>query len=279
VTGTRGIARRMLLLGAAASVLAVAVACGGGDDDSPGRAATPDVATGEIIVFAASSLTDAFQEAGRAFERAHPGAKVTFNFASSSALATQINEGAPADLFVPADLVQLKVVMDAKNAFEAQMFVTNELVVVTPAKGGAVTGFADLARPGVRIVLAGRDVPAGRYAREVLTRASTLDGAVAPDFAAKVLANVRSEEANVRAVLTKVQLGEADAGIVYRTDANAAGKDVAVLEIPPAFNVQARYAITVTKQAKNVTTAEAFVEFLFEPQGQKILAKYGFGAP
>ncbi|MFN8506250.1 MAG: molybdate ABC transporter substrate-binding protein [Dehalococcoidia bacterium] len=276
----RGIARRALLMGATAFAIGAAVACGGdGKDDNPRRAATPDVATGEIIVFAASSLTDAFKEAGAAFERAHPGAKVTFNFAASSALATQINEGAPADLFVPADLVQLKVVMDAKNAFEAQMFVTNELVVVTPAKGGGVTSFADLARPGVRLVLAGKDVPAGRYARDVLTRASTLDGAVAPDFAAKVLANVRSEEANVRAVLTKVQLGEADAGIVYRTDANAAGKDVTVLEIPAAFNVQARYAITVTKAAKNVTTAEAFVEFLFEPQGQKILAKYGFGAP
>ena len=274
------ISRRRLL--GAAGALAVGIlpaACGGdGSDATPTRAGTPDLVTGEILAFAASSLTDAFKELAAAFEDEHRSARVKFNFASSSTLATQINEGAPADIFASADLPQLKVVMDARNASEAQLFATNELIVVTPAKGATVKSLADVAKPGVRLVLAGRDVPAGRYAREVLTRASTLPGAIAPDFAGKALANLRSEEPNVRAVLTKVQLGEADAGFVYRTDAAAAGAQVATVEIPAAFNVQAQYAIAVTRNGKNVTTAEAFVEFLFLPRGQKIMANHGFGA-
>lgn len=282
-----GVSRRALLRAGAAFAGAAAVAglagCGGGDDGgttaNAGRTPTPDLVTGEIVVFAASSLTDAFKELAAGFEAEHAGAKVTLNFASSSALATQINAGAPADVFASADLAQLKVVMDAKNAYEAQLFATNELVVVTPVKGAKVTTFAGLAQPGVRLVLAGKDVPAGRYARESLLRAATLEGAIAPDFATKVLANLKSEESNVRAVLTKVQLGEADAGIVYRTDAKAAGGDVTVIEIPPAFNVTAQYPIAVVNNGKNVTSAEAFVEFLFLAEGQRIMTKHGFGQP
>lgn len=271
--------RRLLGAVGALAVGALPAACGGdGGDATPTRTGTADLVTGEILVFAASSLTDAFKELGGAFEDEHPGAHARFNFASSSTLATQVNEGAPADIFASADLQQLKVVMDARNASEAQLFATNDLVVVTPAKGATVKTLADVAKPGVRLVLAGRDVPAGRYAREVLARASTLPGAIAADFATKALANLRSEEPNVRAVLTKVQLGEADAGFVYRTDAAAAGTQVSTVEIPGAFNVQAQYAIAVTRNGKNVTTAEAFVEFLFLPRGQKIMASHGFGA-
>lgn len=258
-------------IGLSAAIL-VAAACGGSGGNEDGNAA------GEITVFAASSLTEAFKEAGAAFETRNPGAKVTFSFAASSALAVQINEGAPADIFASADLAQMKVVSDRGNAFESAVFAKNAPVVVVPKDGKAVTAFADLSRPGLRLVLAGKDVPIGRYAREILTRASGTGG-ISADFSDKTLANLKSEEANVRAVLTKVQLGEADAGIVYKTDVGAAGNDVRVVEIPAAYNVAAEYTIAVVKGSKNPATAAAFVAFLRSADGLAILEKHGFAQP
>lgn len=233
---------------------------------------------GGVTVFAASSLTEAFKEAGTAFEKANPGTKVTFSFAASSALAVQINEGAPADVFASADAAQMKNVTDKGNAAEPVIFAKNTPVVIIPKSGKAAATFADLAKPDIRLVLAGKDVPIGRYAREVLTRASGAGG-VSADFSVRVLANLKSEEANVRAVLTKVQLGEADAGIVYRTDVGAAANDVKVIEIPAAFNVVAEYPVAVVKATKNQATAAGFVAFVRSPAGQAILDKYGFARP
>ncbi|MCL4231256.1 MAG: molybdate ABC transporter substrate-binding protein [Dehalococcoidia bacterium] len=287
----------ILLVVAFAFLLA---ACGSDDDDdaestpaSPASPAattpasttaaatspTPVPVTGEVVVFAASSLTNAFKEAGTRFEEKNPEAKVTFNFAASSALATQINEGAPADVFASADANQMKNVTGNGNAAESVIFAANLPVVVVPKSGSPVASFSDLAKPGVRLVLAGPEVPVGKYAREILANASKPAGGISADFAGSVLANVKSNEANVRAVLTKVQLGEADAGIVYSTDAAIATADVKVTEIPAAFNIIAQYPIAALKGAKNGAAARAWVAFITGPEGQAILAKFGFRKP
>jgi molybdate transport system substrate-binding protein len=235
--------------------------------------------SGEVIVFAASSLTDAFKEAGTKFQETFARARVTFNFASSSALAIQINEGAPADVFASADTVQMKNVADRGNATSSAIFATNVPVVVTPGSGSPVASFADLAKPGVRLVLAAPEVPVGRYARDILANASKAAGGVSPDFSERVLANLRSDEANVRAVLAKVQLGEADAGVVYATDAAVAASDLEVVDIPTAYNIVARYPIAALQGAKNPVAARAWITFITGADGQAVLAKYGFGKP
>ena len=271
---SRGVSRAAILVALVAGALAAA-SCGGSEAPAPAG----DDVRGEISVFAAASLTDAFKEAAKAFESQHPGAHVTFNFASSSALATQINEGAPAELFASADQPQMKVVADSGNlAGNALTFATNRPVVIVPKRGSPVSSFADLAKQDVRLVLAGPEVPIGKYAREIFANASKAGG-VAPDFEDKALANLKSNEANVRAVLAKVQLGEADAGVVYATDAAIAANDVTVIEVPAVFNVVAQYPIAALKQAKNAPGARAWVAFVTSAEGQAILAKYGFGRP
>lgn len=243
-----------------------ALAACGGDDDADER----------VTVFAAASLTEAFTEIGEAFEDANPGVAVEFNFASSSALATQINEGAPADVFASADNAQMKVVTDAGNAEPPQRFARNALVVVVPADS-QLAAFEDLANKGLRLVLAGPDVPVGRYSRQILENASAAGG-VTPDFGEQVLANLRSDEANVRAVLSKVELGEADAGIVYQTDA-AVSEAVEVIEIPESFNVIAEYPIALVTESADSETTAAFLAFVLGDEGQAILRSYGFAAP
>lgn len=258
---------------AAAVLSALVVACGGEGDDSGSSASERG-----ITVFAASSLTESFKEIGAAFEDANPGSRVSFNFAASSALATQINEGADADVFASADAAQMKVVADKGSAGEAVIFAKNTPVVVVPKDSAAVRTFADLAKPGVKLVLAGPEVPVGRYSREVLAKASG-EGGISADFSEKALANLKSNEANVRAVLTKVQLGEADAGIVYKTDVAAASGEVTVIEIPTQFNVVAEYPIAVLEDSGERATAEAFVAFVRSAEGVGILEKYGFVKP
>ncbi len=243
------------------------------------RADSPGPGESEVVVFAASSLTEAFKAAATRFQELNPKARVTFNFASSSALATQINEGAPGDVFASADTVQMKVVTDRGNAANPVSFATNLPTVIVPKSGSPVASFADLAKPGVRLVLAGPGVPIGKYSRDLLANASKASGGVSPDFSEKVLANLKSNEANVRAVLTKVQLGEADAGIVYTTDAAIASADVRLVQIPAAYNAIAQYPIATTKGAKNPLAAKAWVAFILSADGQAILARFGFGRP
>jgi molybdate transport system substrate-binding protein len=260
--------------------------CGDGDDAPTATATASALATttatgsrleGEILVFAAASLADVFNAMADAFTDANPGVTVTFNFAASSALSTQINEGAPADVFASADNAQMKIVTDAGNASNPRVFATNSPVVVKPAGSDAVADFAGLADPGLRLVLAGPDVPIGRYSREILAKASA--GSLGADFSGRVLANLQSDEANVRAVLTKVQLGEADAGIVYSTDAAIGGDEVESIEIPPEYNVIAQYPIAVVSDSGNLEAAEAWVAFVLSDEGQAILEEFGFGPP
>lgn len=283
------------LLALVAMAAALALAACGDDDDSKDASPTSAVATtnvatavptatpvpieGEITVFAASSLTDAFKEAGTKFQEKNTKAKVTFNFAASSALSTQINEGAPADVFASADSAQMKVVTDKGNAADPVIFVTNLPTIVVPKSGSPVAAFADLTKPGVRLVLAAPEVPIGKYARDIFTNASKASGGVSADFSDKALANLKSNEANVKAVLSKVQLGEADAGIVYTTDAAVAANDVKLVEIPAAYNIIAQYPIAVTKGTKNAVVAKAWVDFILGADGQAVMTKWGFGKP
>jgi molybdate transport system substrate-binding protein len=241
---------------------------------------TPVPLSGDITVFAAASLTDAFKEAGKAFETAHPGVHVTFNFAGSSALATQINQGQPGDVFASADTVQMKVVTDKNGADTPVMFATNVPTIVIPASGSPVAAFEDLAKPGIKLVLAAPTVPIGNYARQIFTNASKAppDG-VSADFSDKALANLKSNEADVKSVLAKIQTGEGDAGVVYTTDAATVATQVKQISIPAKYNVIAQYPIATLKESGHPDVAKAFLAFITSSDGQAILAKYGFGKP
>ena len=268
--------------------LAMALACGSGDDagsggsGAPAPAVTATAATpalrGDLAVFAAASLTDAFNEIGAAFQRANPAVRVTFNFAASTALRAQLEQGARADLFASADQVQME---NAKRAGlivgEERLFAKNKLVVIHPAGNpGRVYAIQDLARPGLKLVLTDRNVPIGAYARTALEKMSA-DPQFGADFGQRVLANLRSEEANVRAVVTKVQLDEADAGIVYASDLTpAVAREVQRIAIPDQFNTVAAYPIAVVRDAPHRAAAQAFIEFVRSPQGQAILQRNGF---
>lgn len=226
-----------------------------------------------LHVFAAASLTDAFTEIGKAFEAEHPDITVEYNFAGSQVLRTQIEQGAKADVFASADRVQADV-LEAKELLGAShVFTRNSLVVVTPREDARVKTLADLARPHRKIVIAGPTVPAGRYTTQVLRKMSS-SGLYGDDYQTRVQANVVSQESNVRSVLAKVMLGEADAGFVYRTDAQAA--QVKVLIIPDRLNVIAEYPIGVVAGAQSPELAAAFTAFVEGAVGQSILHKYGF---
>jgi molybdate transport system substrate-binding protein len=240
--------------------------------------AAPAALSGEISVFAAASLSDAFEQIGQDFAQANPGTTVTFNFGASNQLAEQINQGAPADVFASANRRQLDVVIEAGGieAGAAQTFVTNRLVVVYPADNPAgITALSDLAREGVTVVLAAPEVPVGGYSLDFLGKASAT-----PEFGATfsetVVANVVSYEENVRAVLTKIELGEADAGIVYSSDAATSGDKVGTLDIPNDLNVIATYPIAPTAESQNPDLAQAFVAYVLASEGQDVLAQFGF---
>jgi molybdate transport system substrate-binding protein len=232
-----------------------------------------------LTVFAASSLTDAFWEMGQAFEAAHPDIQVTFNFAGSQQLALQIEQGAEADVFASADQRHMdKLVAAGAIASDAPVvFARNRLVVIVPGDNpGRVEALKDLARPGLKLVLAGQQVPAGDYARQVLDKLSA-DPAYGPGYKDAVERNVVSNEENVRQVMAKVQLGEADAGIVYLSDLTSSSVlSLRQIDIPDRFNVTATYPIAVLKAAPHGNLARQFVQFVLAPEGQRILERWGF---
>jgi molybdate transport system substrate-binding protein len=249
-----------------AAVLAVAAlvlaACGGDDNSSSGGSSG---SANEIKVFAAASLTAAFTELGQRYTSANGGTKVTFNFAGSQALATQIRQAAPADVFASADTTNMDKVKDLVGT--PQNFASNLLqIVVEKGNPKAVKGLDDLANPDLKVVLAAPDVPAGRYAAEALNTA-------------KVTVKPVSEEDNVKAVVTKVSLGEADAGIVYVTDVTAGGGKVQGVDIPKDQNVTATYPIATVKAGKAQDKAQAFMDLVLSDQGQQVLKQYGFLPP
>jgi molybdate transport system substrate-binding protein len=223
---------------------------------------------GTVTVFAAASLTSAFQVAAGAFEKTHPGVKVQLNFAGSSTLVQQIEQGAPADVFASADQVNMQRLVGAGAiAGTPQTFTRNRLqIAVAAGNPKGIAGLADLAKPGLTIALCGPTVPCGRYAVEAFAKA----GVTAP---------AASQELDVKAVLSKVAMGEADAGIVYVTDVRAAGSKVAGVDIPESSNVVARYPIAVVKDAPNAAAAVAFMDYVLSPEGQQVLARFGFSSP
>jgi molybdate transport system substrate-binding protein len=239
--------------------------CGGHDDDA--SAGDGEVA-GDVTVFAAASLTESFTELGEAFSAEHPDATVTFNFASSSDLVAQIIEGAPADVFASADQSNMAKLTDAgDNGGAPEVFATNSLqIAVEPGNPRHIRGLADLEDPDLVIVTCDPEVPIGRYTQEVFANAGVR---VTPD----------SFEEDVKAVLNKVVLGEADAGVVYTTDVIAAGDSVTGVEIPTDVNVTPEYPIAVTAAAPNPAGAAAFVELVRGEAGQAILQRFGFSAP
>ncbi|MCC6169783.1 MAG: molybdate ABC transporter substrate-binding protein [Caldilineaceae bacterium] len=233
----------------------------------------------ELIVLAAASLTEAFTELGEQFQAAHPGVTVLFSFAGSQQLAQQLAQGAPADVFASANRRQMAAAIDAGRVLSdsTQVFVNNRLVVIYPSDNPAgLASLHDLAQPGVKLVLAAPAVPVGEYALNFLDKASaTVEyGAT---YSPTVLANVVSYEENVRGVLGKVSLGEADAGIVYTSDIAAGSADqVGQIEIPDALNTVAAYPIAPVADADHPDLAQAFVDLVLSPAGQAVLARHGF---
>jgi len=233
-------------------------------------AASPTAAsgqvTGKITVLAAASLTESFTTLGKNFEAANPGTSVVFSFGSSSTLATQINQGAPADVFASADQRTMQMVTGAGNATDPKLFATNTLeIAVPPGNPGKITGLADFADSKKKTVLCAKEVPCGAAAQQVFALA-------------KINAKPVSYETDVKSALTKVEQNEADAALVYKTDVSSAGNKVQGITFPQAQKVINKYPIVAVKDSKNSSAADAFVAYVTGP-GEQVLQKAGFGAP
>jgi molybdate transport system substrate-binding protein len=257
-----------LRLVAVVSVPALVLAACGHDGDDAGSttaaAAAEPALEGDITVFAAASLTDAFTELGTTFESDNPDVAVEFNFGASSALREQILAGAPAAVFASANPSNMDDVVDAGGASDPQDFATNVLEIAVPAGNEAgVGGLDDFANPDLLIGLCAEDVPCGEFGREALANA-----AVRP--------SIDTNEPDVRSLLTKIEAGDLDAGIVYVTDVLAAGDAIEGIDIPADDNVVATYPIAALTDAASPDVADAFVEFVLSDQGQDILQSYGF---
>jgi molybdate transport system substrate-binding protein len=241
-------------------------------------AAVPAPGGEHLTVYAASSLTDAFKALGALFTQ-KTGQSVDFNFGASNTLRTQSEQGGKADSFASANAKEMDTLTKAGLvAGDASIFATNRLVVVLPKDNPAgIQTLQDLGKSGVKFVTAQPGVPVGQYAQDALTKMSQ-DATFGMDFKQKVDANTVSKEDNVRAVLSKVTLGEADAAIVYVTDIGAAKDKVATLAIPDQFNTVAQYPIAVLKDAPHADQARQFVDLVLSPEGQDVLTRFGFAA-
>jgi len=234
-----------------------------------------------LTVMAAASLTGAFEDLGSQFEADHPGVTLQFNFAGSQQLAQQLEQGALADVFASANPAQMNVVVETgRIARDApKTFVQNRLVVVFPKDNPAgLAGLGDLANANLKLVFAAPEVPAGQYSLDFLDKAAA-EGRYGAGYKEKVLANVVSYEENVKSVLTKVALGEADGGIVYTSDVTGpdAGR-VGQIEIPEDLNVIATYPIAAIQDSPHPDEARQFVDFVLSSEGQAVLGRYGFMA-
>lgn len=252
----------MRRLAAAAIVLALLAGCSSVGARPPAT---------EILVFAAASLTESFGAIAGAFHAEHPEASVRFNFGPSGGLATQIGEGAPADVLASASSEWMDAIANDPGVSDRATFARNRLVLLVPRPNTAkITGLQDLARAGVKLVLAAEGVPAGLYARDALTRGG---------IAGPALRNLVSNEEDVKGVVQKILLDEADAGIAYRSDLTPSVKDrVQAIEIPDRWNVTASYSIAVVGSSVHRDAARAFVRFVLGP-AQAVLRSFGFLAP
>ena len=256
--GTLVFATASLLTGCASS---------GGSAASSSSALDADAAPTTITVFAAASLTEAFHTLAVQFEAEHPNVDVVLSYGGSAALAQQVVEGAPVDVFASAARPPMQTVADAGLALDPVVFATNTLELAVPAGNQAgVTGIDDLANPDLRIALCDPSVPCGAASEELLAQEGVTP---APD----------TLESDVKAVLTKVSLGEVDAALVYRTDVESAGDEVEGIEVPGAASVVNRYPIAALAGAADAETAADFVSFVTGAAGRRVLAEAGFGAP
>lgn len=241
----------------------VAAACG--STSTAGGSSSPAALSGTVNIFAAASLTAAFNGEAQAFQQAHPGVTMKFNYAGTPTLVTQIEQGAEADVFASADTTNMnKLTADGFTAGTPSTFAHNLLeIVVPPGNPKNIQNLSDLAKPGVIYISAGPTVPAGKYATQALQKAG-------------VTVTPKSLETDVKSVVSKVELGEADAGIVYTTDVKAAGDKVSGVAIPDQYNVVATYPIVAVKGTKNADATNAFIAFVLSSNGQSILQSYGF---
>jgi molybdate transport system substrate-binding protein len=256
----------------AALLIPLAAACSSSSKDSgsdksasPSGSSSSAPKAAQLTVLAASSLTDVFKAAGAAYEKEHPGTHVKFSFAGSQELAAQVKQGAPADALVTADT---KTMDGLKADVNGSSIIAKNRLVIATGKGNPkkVEGLKNLSDTNLKVVLAAPEVPVGRYSKQVLD-------------AQKITVKPVSQEPNVRAVLSKVELGEADAGIVYKTDAASAKGKVGTVDIPDAQNAVAKYPAATLKTSKNADAAAAFVKWLSTPEAQKILQDAGFQQP
>ncbi len=283
MTGTR--TKRYPALLAAVLAALVASACGAGGNGSAGTSASQSVggitagSTTVLTIFGAASLRDVLDAVASAYGSSHPWISIATSTDSSAALETQIEQGAPADVFLSADTANPQKLFSAGLAAgQPVTFAANSLAIVVPASNpAAIVTPADLAHSGVKIVAAEDSVPISAYASRLIANLAKLPGYPA-DFAAAYTRNVVSREANVAAVASKVALGEADAGIVYATDARAT-KRVATIPVPAQANVSALYAGVAVKTSHHLTDAQAFLSWLAGPNGQAVLQQFGFLAP
>jgi molybdate transport system substrate-binding protein len=271
--------RRGIHLSLHAVLVLVLAACSTGGTAAPSVPGPSSTAAGPLTVYAAASLKGPLEKAKTAWEAANPSSTLTISTDSSSALETQIEQGAPADVFLSADTTNPGKLVDKSLATGAAVpFAGNKLTVIVPAANPAgIATPADLARAGVKIVAAGDGVPITKYATLLVANLAKEPGSPT-DFAATYARNVVSREDNVKAVVAKIELGEGDAGIVYVTDARASAKVISI-EVPDSANVPATYAGVVVQASRNVATAQRFLDWFGGPDGQAILAGFGFLPP
>ena len=265
---------RFLALACVFFMLLGVVSCGGGNSNSNGSGGGKQ--GGTLTIFAASSLIDAFGELGKTFENQNEGVKVKQSFESSSTLLTQIQQGAPADVFASAAMEEMDTaVKDGLVAASPQVFVRNREIIMVPNDNPAdITRFEDVANPGVKLALAQKDVPAADYALQILDKANAKYG---DDFEEDVLSNVVSREADVRASVNRVVVGDADATFGYASDYTVDIRDrVKVVPIPPDLNIVATYPIAALKDAEEPELAGKWVELVTSKEGQRVLKKWNF---
>ncbi len=249
--------------------------CGGGSSQSGSRGGGEEQG-GTLTILAASSLIDAFGELGNAFEKQNKGVTVKQSFESSSTLLAQIQQGAPADVFASAAQEEMNTaVKDGLVAGESEVFARNREIIMIPKDNPAgIDKFRDVANPGVKLVLAQKDVPAADYALKILDKANARYG---PGFEKDVLSNVVSRESDVRASVNRVVVGDADATFGYASDYTPDIRDkVRVVPIPPDLNIIATYPIAVLKDAKSPHLAKKWVELVMSEEGQRVLEKWNF---
>ena len=268
--------RSLIVLGILLGLVLSACASAAAPTAAPAAPATE----AKVTVFAAASLTDAFNEIGEQFKQQNPGVTLEFNYAGSQQLRAQLEQGATADVFASANTKEMNAAIQAGLVVSGtqQTFVRNRLAVIIPKDNpGGIVELKDLSKPGLKIVLAAASVPVGGYTLTALDKMNADFGAT---FSQTVMANVVSYEDNVKQVVAKVQLGEADAGIVYSSDVTpSAAEKVAQLDIPDKYNVLATYPIVALTAAPQAELAAKFVDYVLSDAGQVVLQKWGFVAP